>query len=93
MKTKLRTEIITETRREITIRLEHHSAKPFFGAVCKECSAKLLTLNEAVQVSGLVWNEIVGLIKSGKIHSTETASGEVYICSQSLLNFKTKEKK
>ncbi|HRH42203.1 MAG TPA: hypothetical protein PKY82_11300 [Pyrinomonadaceae bacterium] len=93
MKTKIRTEIITETRREITIRLGHHSAKPFLGEICQKCSSKLLTLNEAVQVSSLVWNEIVSLIKSGKIHSTETASGEVYICAQSILNFKTKEKK
>lgn len=88
VKTKLRTEIITETTREITLRMERRSASGFFGENCKECSAKLLTLNEAVQLSGLVWDEIVRLIKTKEIHSTETPNGEVYVCAESILNFK-----
>lgn len=91
MKTKLRTEIITETTREITVRLERRSAISFFGENCKRCSAKLLTLNEAVQISGVVWDEIVRLIKTQEIHSAETQNGEVFVCVQSLLNFKNEE--
>ena len=84
----LRTEIITETTREITFRLERRTAHSFLGETCGECSARLLTLNEAVQVSQIVWNEIIRLVETGKIHSAETANGEVYVCVQSLLDFK-----
>lgn len=88
MKTKLKTEIITETTREITFRLERRAARNFIGESCQKCSANLLTLNEAVQFSGLVWEEIVRLIKTDEVHATETANGEVYVCVQSLLDFK-----
>lgn len=88
----MRTEIITETTREIFFRLERQASSSFNAQDCGQCSAKLLTLNEAVQVSGLGWEEIISLMKTNVIHFSETANGEVFICVQSLFDFKNKEK-
>lgn len=94
MKTKLRTEIITEITREITVCLHRQTTQNLFDKNCQECSAKLMTINEGVQISGIAWNEIVRLIKIHKVHFAETANGEVFICSQSILDLKkNKEKK
>lgn len=34
-----------------------------------------------MQISGLVWDEIISLIKSDRIHTAETANGKIYICT------------
>jgi hypothetical protein len=81
---------MTETEREITFRFERRAVRSFFGETCEKCSAKLLTLNEAVQISEVVWDEIVRLIKTEKIHFTQTANGEVFVCAASHRNFSKK---
>ncbi len=88
MKTKLRAEIITETTREITFRLKRHPSDFLTKENCEKCFAKLLTINEAVEVSGLVWDEIVCLIKNNEVDFFESKNGEVFVCSQSILGFK-----
>lgn len=88
MKTKLRAEIITETTREITFRVERRTEASLVKENCEKCFAKLLTINEAVEVSGLVWDEIVCLIKNKEIDFFESKNGEVFVCSQSILGFK-----
>ena len=88
MKSKSRIEIITETTREITFRLESRRARAFLREKCSACGAELFTLNEAVQCSGRIWDEIVRLVENGSIHSVETAQGEIYVCAGSLLEFR-----
>ena len=49
--------------------------------------AEMLTLDEAVSLSGIATFEIVKQIGEKKIHFLETASGHLLICRKSLEGF------
>lgn len=86
MKSKSRIEIMTETTREVTLRFERRpERRSFFNETCGACRGTLVAINEAVQLSGLAWDEIIRRIKNDTIHSTETAKGEIYVCATSLV--------
>lgn len=82
MKINRRTKIITETERKISFVFRRAPVRSF----CARCdaSAEMLTINEAANRSEKIWREIVDLIESGELHSTETETGEIYICARSL---------
>ena len=82
MKIKRRTKIVTETERKFSIAVRRAPVR-FFCARC-DASAEMLSINEAANRSKKIWRAIVDLIESGKLHSTETEKGEIYICARSL---------
>lgn len=83
MKTKkIRIETITETEREITFRMTRRRA--FLGVSCGACAGEMISINEAAATVGVVWREIVRLIETGAVHSTETSHGEIFLCAASL---------
>lgn len=58
-------------------------------AFCKNCTgdAKFLTLDNAVEVTGISGGELIGLITANSIHILETARGRLFICQESLKSF------
>lgn len=82
MKIKRRTKIVTETERKLSIAVKRVPVR-FFCVRCA-ASAEMLSINEAANRTEKNWREIVGLIESGALHSTETETGEIYICARSL---------
>lgn len=72
----------TETTREISFRIKRYR---FFDDVrCKVCVGELISINEAAKRGGKTWREIVQLIETDKIHSTETTNGAIYVCAASI---------
>jgi len=57
-----------------------------FCEIC-EAETEMLDLNLAVNVFPLGMREIIGQIETGAIHSTETTSGHLLVCQDSLQNF------
>jgi hypothetical protein len=55
--------------------------------LCAKCSeaAALVTIEEAVKMSGLSARAIYRLIEAGKVHFAETADGLALICPATLL--------
>lgn len=53
---------------------------------CAECAAdvQMLTLDEAVTLTGTSTRELMWRAAAGQIHSVETASGHLIICKRSL---------
>lgn len=84
MKLKARIEITKETEREISFRFERRQTD--YGAKCGKCGGELVSINEAAAIASINWREIVRLIETGEIHSSETASGEIFLCGPSLFN-------
>jgi len=82
MKIKRRTKIVTETERKFSIAVKRPPVR-FFCARCA-ASAKMLSINEAANRTEKKWREIVDLIENGELHSTETETGEIYVCAASL---------
>jgi hypothetical protein len=82
MKVKRRTKIVTETTRKFSIAVRH-TPRRFFCARC-DASAEMLSINEAANRTEKIWREIVDLIESGVLHSTETDAGEIYVCAESI---------
>lgn len=82
MKIKRRTKIISETERKFSFAVKRQPVSFF----CDACDApgEMLSINEASRKSGIVWRRIIDSIESGELHSTETASGEIYVCAASL---------
>ena len=82
MKIKRRTKIVTETERKFSIAIRRAPVR-FFCARC-DAQSEMLSINVAANRTGKIWREIVGLIESGGLHSTETEAGEIYVCAASL---------
>ena len=82
MKTKRRIKIITETERKFSFAVNRAPVR-FFCSAC-DASVEMISINEAAKHLGKVWRDVVHLIESGEIHSTETAHGEIYVCVASL---------
>ena len=84
--------LITCATSEIFI-LRHGRQKAIRG-FCKICEAEteMLDLNSAVNVFCLGMREIIRQIETGAIHSTETTSGYLLVCQNSLQIFVDKIK-
>ena len=76
--------LITSATSEIFI-LRHGRQKAIRG-FCKICEAEteMLDLNSAVNVFRLGMREITRQIETGAVHSAETASGHLLVCTESL---------
>jgi hypothetical protein len=83
MKKTRRTRTTVETRELIIIR----GARQLTKTLCPECSEAiaLVTLNEAVHISGLSSRAVYRLIEAGRIHFTERTDGTALICPATLL--------
>ena len=77
--------IETEQSETVVLRLIEEAA---ITAYCETCGseAKMLDLNSAVNYSGRPARMLMREIESGVIHSTETESGHLLVCSASLLD-------
>lgn len=55
--------------------------------LCAKCSeaAALVTIEEAVKISGITARAIYRLIEAGEVHFVETAEGLTLICAATLL--------
>lgn len=85
MKTNSRIEVVSETIREVTIRMERRvGGRVKASPQCPECLSAVLTINEAVRISGRSWEEVVRLFDHGAVHKAETIRGEVFVCADSL---------
>lgn len=83
MKKKRRTRTTIEKREVVIIRGARKLAKPR----CPDCAemVALVTLGEAVNLSGITPREIFRWIEAGDIHFFEKADGLTLICPTSLL--------
>lgn len=83
MKIKRRKEMIVETERSYSIKVDHAAPVQFFCATCSGPS-EMLSINEVANLTRLGWREILNRIESGNLHFIETETGEIYICAASL---------
>lgn len=76
--------LITTTSREIFI-VRHGGQKTLRG-FCPNCEreVEMLTLDEAVRVSGQSSRAIVRRVEQGSLHFAETDDGHLLICAASL---------
>ncbi len=72
----------TETEKTVSLRI----SKPQKYLFCESCSDKreMLTINEAAILTKKSWRQVIDQAEIGNLHFTETADGEIYICSVSL---------
>ena len=84
MSLKTKTYLITTRKREIFI--IRHNAGRGFRAACEVCRAEteMLSLDEAVTLSGRSAREIFRQIEAETVHSMETADGHLFVCRDSL---------
>lgn len=80
--------IETERSETLVLRLSGEAAITAFCEVCK-AESKMLDLNSAVNYSGRPARMLMREIESGAIHATETASGHLLVCAESLLDVKS----
>lgn len=75
--------ITTESHETLILRLG--SQKRAFG-LCEQCrkEVEMLTVDQAVSISGVKTSELVRRIELGEIHGIETQSGHLLICSELL---------
>jgi hypothetical protein len=87
MKKTRRTRTTIEKREVIVIRNSRKSGR----VLCNECSepVALVTLDEAVKLSGLSSRTIYRLIEDGRVHFAERADGTGLVCPATLLNSST----
>ena len=87
-------------RRRTTTTIEQHevlvmrSSRRLIRVFCPECSDRvvLVTLDEAVKLSGASSRTIHQQIEEKRIHFVETADGLVLICPASILRQSAKQK-
>ena len=75
--------IETESREVFIVRM---NGKSNIRGFCHECSAdsEMLTVDEAVSISDLTTIKMLELLRLGRFHQLETASGHLLICRNSL---------
>ena len=83
MRVRRRTEIIAETQEQVMVRRAGRDAV----AWCAGCGepASMLTLDEAMALTGASSREIYRRLEAGDVHFTETPEGFVLTCMNSLL--------
>ena len=76
-------QITTESRETFTLRI--HSRDRAFG-YCRDCNAKveIVTLDQAVWMTGVHTREMLRLVDEQAIHATETEGGLFLICVNSI---------
>jgi hypothetical protein len=76
--------LITRATSEIFI-IRRGRQKTFRG-FCPNCAAEteMLDLHSAVTVFGLGTRELIRQIETGAVHSSETVSGHLLVCTESL---------
>lgn len=81
-----RISITTDSSEVFIIRAK---SKKTIRGFCGECQkeTELLTLDEAVSLSGIKTFEIVSRLTKGEIHFLETESGHLLVCLNSLEGF------
>jgi hypothetical protein len=84
-----RTRTTIEKRETFVIR--GYGKRP--GVLCPECSeiVGLVTLDEAVRISGISSRAVHRAIEGGEIHFVETAEGIAFICPATLLALVSEE--
>jgi len=70
--------------REVVVIRGSRKRKAVFCADCSE-DAVLVTVEEAVKISGISARGIYRLIEAGEVHFAETADGLTLICAATLL--------
>ena len=80
---KQRRELIVETERSYSVRIERGTPVQLFCRICGELS-EMLSINEAANLTVLGWREILNRTETGDLHFIETETGEIYICAASL---------
>ena len=77
--------IVIRTESHETFILRTSSKGRAFGR-CRQCEreVEMLSLDQAVDASGIKTSELVHKIESKEIHGVETESGHILICSESL---------
>lgn len=80
---KKRTIITSRTHEKLVVRWVKAESRKIFCAACA-AEVEMLSVEEAVAVSGLWAREIFRLIESGAIHFIETAVGLTLVCLSSL---------
>ena len=83
MKKTRRTRTTVEEHERIVVR----SSRKHNRVLCANCSeaAALVTIEEAVKMSGISALAIYRLVEAGEVHFAETAEGSVLICPATLL--------
>ena len=79
MNRKRRVEILVETRRCVTIRMNGHAPAP----LCGLCAGPLIPAEAAVAVTGLGSRAIHRLVEAGEVHFAETPAGALLVCPDS----------
>lgn len=79
--------MITTERREFLI--VRQAASFIAQPVCGLCPTEqaMLTLDEAIDLTGISTLQLIGQLGSPAIHSYETAAGRLLICQESLKIF------
>lgn len=78
-----KTLITTRSSEILIVRQTGQKTLQWFCADC-EAETEMLDFNSAVTVFRIGARELIRQIETGAIHSTETASGHLFACSQSL---------
>jgi hypothetical protein len=83
MRRKSRTRTTVEVREVVVIR----GSRTRNRVLCANCSeaAALLTIEEAVKMSGISARAIYRLVEASEVHFAETAEGLTLICAATLL--------
>ena len=84
MKKRRRTRTTVEVREVVVIR----GSRKHNRVLCANCSeaAVLVTIEEAVKMSGISARAIYHLLEAGEVHFAETAEGMTLICPGTLLS-------
>ena len=76
--------------RQTTITVETHEvwsiAREHVHVKCTECSAQMMTPEDAALIAGTCMRTVFRLIEAGTIHYVETPAGTVLVCVVSLLS-------
>ena len=77
--------ILITTESHETFILRMGSKKRAFGH-CAQCKreVEILSIDQAVSVSGIRTNELIRKVNANEIHGLETDSGHILICRESL---------
>lgn len=83
MRKKQRTEIRFETHEVTIIRFRQTQSATRFCAACR-ASVRHLPISRAAAILRISETEVFRLVESKQIHSTETETGELLVCQNSL---------
>lgn len=87
MKTTRMLEIAVETDEVFVI--SNHGGR--FAPGCPECNEgnTMVTTELASRLTGISWREISRRVEAGRVHFTESTDGRLFICLNSLSEWRT----